>query len=379
MSAIFRAEFILSSDFSEKQIIISNVLIIVELFSYLQKEHFKQSKKINQKRVKENKRVSFQNIIKKSLGLFFLGLAVFSGAVSAQQKPTVIMPQTKDMAVVSRNNLYCAGYISKEKVNPRNQIVGAENEQEQFIYSQNNNLYISMGASKGVNVGDMFAVVRPRGKFKSKFSKKGNLGVYVQEVGAVEVISVKNDVSVVRVNVSCDNFLLGDLIQPIPQRTSPMFEQRPALDVFANASGKMTGKIVMARGGLEMPAREEIVYIDLGQEDNVKVGDYFTIFRPLGRGNLFVSDQDEIVAARDRGFQSSEYKGGKYSNGASRRKGENADGDVINIEEAKADRPNNLRKVVGELVIINVKERTATAVIVRTAQEIHTGDSVELQ
>ena len=135
----------------------------------------------------------------------------------------------------------------------------------------------------------------------------------------------------------------------------------------------------MARYGAEMVGREDIVYLDLGQEDNVKVGDFFTIFRPLGRGNLFVSDEDEIVAARDRGFQSSEYQGGKFSNGGSRRKNENATGDVINLEEAKSDRPNNLRKVVGELVIINVKERTATAVIVRTAQEIHTGDMVELQ
>ena len=319
--------------------------------------------------------MSFQKFYKHSFGLFFLIFAAFSGAALAQQKGLLERPMT----IAMRNNLYCAGYISTEKVNPRNQIVGAENEQEQFIYSQNNNLYISMGASKGVKVGDMFAVVRPRGKFRSKFSSKGNLGIYVQEVGAVEVINVKQDVSVVRVSVSCDNFLLGDLIQPIPQRMSPMFTQRPALDVFANASGKITGKIVMARYGAEMVGREDIVYLDLGQEDNVKVGDYFTIFRPLGRGNLFVSDEDEIVAARDRGFQSSEYQGGKFSNGGSRRKNENATGDVINLEEAKSDRPNNLRKVVGELVIINVKERTATAVIVRTAQEIHTGDMVELQ
>ena len=34
---------------------------------------------------------------------------------------------------------------------------------------------------------------------------------------------------------------------------------------------------------------------------------------------------------------------------------------------------------VGEIVILNVKEKTATAVITRTAQEIHTGDWVEVQ
>src|SRR5205085_1830782 len=190
---------------------------------------------------------------------------------------------------------------------------------------------------------------------------------------------VKPEVSVARVSTSCDNFLLGDLLQPIPQRVSPTYSQRPALDVFADYSGKITGRIVLARDGQEMLGREQIVYIDLGQEDNVKVGDYFTIFRPLGEGNLFISDEDEIAAARDRGFQSSEYKGGTYSNQSTRKSGDEANGQIVDMEKAKENRPANLRKVVGELVILNVKERTATAVIVRTAQEIHTGDMVELQ
>jgi hypothetical protein len=37
------------------------------------------------------------------------------------------------------------------------------------------------------------------------------------------------------------------------------------------------------------------------------------------------------------------------------------------------------RKVVGEAMIVNVQERTATAVIVRSVQEIHTGDYVQLK
>ena len=48
-------------------------------------------------------------------------------------------------------------------------------------------------------------------------------------------------------------------------------------------------------------------------------------------------------------------------------------------ERAKEQRPDDIRKVVGEMVILNVKERTATAVVTRTAQEIHPGDWVEVQ
>lgn len=314
--------------------------------------------------------------------MLFLILCGSIAAAAQNPTPTPILnltQETKELPIVSGNNLYCAGYISPAKVNTQYEIVGAENEQEQFVYTQGQFVYVSVGANRGAKVGDVFSVIRPRAKFRSEFSRKGNLGIFVQEVGSVEIVKVKQEVSVARVKNSCDNFLLGDLLQPIQPRVSPMFMQRPALDVFAEPSGKVAGRIVLARDGQEMLGREQIVYIDLGAEDNVKVGDYLTIFRPLGEGNLFISDEDEITQARDRGFQSSEYKGGKFSIQAPRKTGDDAEGKIRTTEAAKSNRPRGLRKVVGELVILNVNERTATAVIVRTAQEIHTGDMVELQ
>jgi hypothetical protein len=195
----------------------------------------------------------------------------------------------------------------------------------------------------------------------------------------VEVIRVKNEVSVARVRTSCDNLLLGDLVQSVPQRTSPLFEKRPALDLFGEPSGKASGRIVMARDNQELLAREQIVYVDLGAEDNVKVGDRLTVFRPLGTGNIFDRVEREELLNTEGGFQSEEYKGGKFSNQAQRKKGEQATGEVTNTEDVKSRRPNNLRRIVGELVILNVKEKTATAVITRNTSEIHTGDMVELQ
>lgn len=328
--------------------------------------------------------MSFQMFYRKGFGTLFLVLFGFTALAVAQRPtptatPTFITPENRQLPVVSGNNLYCAGYIQRASVNTNYRIVGAENEQEQFVYAQGQFIYISAGASNGVKVGDMFSVTRPRGKFRSEFSKKGNLGIYVQEVGAVEVVKVKNAVSVARIVTSCNAFLLGDLLEPIPQRASPLFEQRPVLDRFAESSGKSRGRIVLARDGQEMLGREQIVYVDLGTEDNVKVGDYLTIFRPLGKGGLFISDEDEITEARTDGFESEEYKGGKFSIQAPRKGGSEATGDIVKTEKAKEDRPKNLRKVVGELIILNVKERTATAVITRAAQEIHTGDMVELQ
>lgn len=314
--------------------------------------------------------------------LLIIGLAIFSFGQEPRPtpSPTVIIPSIREnMPVAMGNNLYCAGYIQSAPVNTNFEIVGTNQEREQNTFAQGDYVYISRGANSGARVGDQFSVIRPRGRFSSDFSRKGNLGIYVQEVGTVEIVRVQGEVSVARVKTSCDNFLLGDLIQPIPTRVSPLFQNRPALDIFAGSSGKQTGRIVLARDAKEMLGREQIVYIDLGAEDNVQVGDYLTIFRPLGKGGAVNSNQEETVNATTGDFGSKTFKGGPFSNQAPRKSGANASGGTVTSKDAKKNRPNNLRKVVGEMVILNVKERTATAIITRTAEEIHTGDMVEIQ
>jgi len=282
------------------------------------------------------------------------------------------------MAVAVGNNLYCAGYIQKNAISTGNTIVGANDEADRYTFAQNDYVYINVGSSKGASVGDIFAVVRPRGRIDSRWTSKSDIGFYVQEVGALEVVRVNQDVSVARVKASCDSFYLGDVLQLTENRTSPLTESRPALDVFGNASGKATGRIIMSRDGAEMLSRDFVVYVDLGADDNVKAGDRLTIFRPLGRGNLTLTPQKESASARDEGFQSDVYRGGKLSNQAGRKGGDKAHSGVVTTYDAKLGRP-FLRKVVGEAVVLNVKEHTATVVITRTAQEIHTGDWVEIQ
>ncbi|MEO7674404.1 MAG: hypothetical protein ABIU09_10060 [Pyrinomonadaceae bacterium] len=326
--------------------------------------------------------MNFQVFFKRSVAIFFGAMCVLTSIAAAQRPQAtpgrVIVAASRPMAVAARNNLYCAGYVQSSPIDTSNKVVGAVEEQEQFLYAENDVLYVNMGSNKGVQPGDLMSVVRPRGKVGTRWTNKDDLGFYVQEVGALEVIRVKNEVSVVRVKTSCDNLLLGDLVQPMQQRTSPIY-QAGMLDLYADPSGKATGRVFLARDSQEALSRDQIVYVDLGADNNVQVGDRLTVFRPLGKGALFISDEDESVSARDDGYQSFEYRGGKFSNQAARKSGDRARGRVVTTEKAKEDRPANLRKVVGEMVILNVKEKTATAVITKTAQEIHTGDWVEVQ
>lgn len=310
-----------------------------------------------------------------------LALSITSAAAAQNTRgnPTLILEKERaKMATAVGNNLYCAGFIQTAAISTVNRIVGAQNEADGYHSAEGDLVYINMGRDKGVSVGDMFAVVRPRGSVKSAWTDKSNIGYWVQELGALEVVRVKDTVSVARVTASCGSFLLGDLVQATEKRTSPLHEPLPPLDLFADPSGKATGRILMSRDGAEMLSRDFIAYVDLGAEDNVRIGDKLTIFRPLDDGNLMKRPQNENTTSRDYGFQSEEYKGGKFSNQASRQSGERAQGSHVTTADAKRGRP-DLRKIVGEAVVLNVKERTATVVITRTGQEIHTGDWVEIQ
>ncbi len=322
-----------------------------------------------------------QSLLRLSLGVCGVSILFATAAFTQRTEPTpvrVIASAAKPMATAGPNNLYCAGYVQHSPIDTTNRLIGALEEQDGFHYAENDFVYLNIGSGKGVSVGDVMAVVRPRGKVNTRWSRKSDLGFFVQEVGSVEIVRVKRDVSVGRIKTSCDSFLLGDLVQPMPQRTSPMHQAQGPLDLFADPSGKATGRLFMARDGQEALSRDQIVYIDLGAEDNVRVGDRLTVYRPLGKGNLFVNAQPESASARSSGYESRVYGGGEFSNQTARKSGDRADGRVVTTQAAKQGRP-ELRKIVGELVVLNVKEKTATAVITRTAQEIHTGDWVEVQ
>jgi hypothetical protein len=313
------------------------------------------------------------------------GGAAVDGAQQQQAAgPAVDVPEERGPALAAgRTELYCAGFIQYAPAPNNLQVVGGEQEQEQRVYGEGDYVYINAGTQQGVIVGQEFSVIRPRGQFRSKLSKKdGWLGVYTQELGQLRVVNVKERVSVAVVTSSCDTILLGDLLRAAPQRVSPTERLEVGLDRFADPSGKQRGRIVLARDAREMVSRSQVVYIDLGTEDNIKPGDFFTIYRPVGRGNISRFRDDEISPAASGGFESERFKGGKFSIQAPRVEDPNETGvygPTVSSNEVKHNRPRLPRKIVGELVVLSVQKRTATAVITRVAQEVHTGDDVELQ
>jgi len=306
------------------------------------------------------------------------------------QKPTIEMigPTEREALVAGRSTLYCSGYIKYQNFPAMPEIVGAEQEQEQRTFVEGDVVYLNWGAGQGIKPGDQFQIIRPRGDVKGVHREKGGfLGVFVQEIGQLEVFKALEHTAVAQITFSCGTVLLGDLLTSIPNRISPRQRAEVSLDRFADPTGKQTGRLMMSRDGREMVTRNDVVYIDLGGEDKVVPGDYLTIFRPVGTGNITRVADEEIARGRSSGFQSDLFRGGGFGIQAQRAKDSTAFVEanghyqhrLITTHEIKRHRPPMPRKIVGEMVIIDVQSRTATAVITKAASEIHTGDWVEIQ
>ena len=318
-----------------------------------------------------------------------LALAFTANAQSPAPTPQVLMPGPEQpLRVAGKSSLYCAGYIRYQRLSHMPEIVGAEEEQEQRTYADGDIVYLNAGSQQGIKEGQNFQIIRPRGDVKGVHKqKRGFLGTYIQEIGQLQVFKVRENTSAAQITFTCDAALLGDLLAPVPDRESPLQRAEDDLDRFADPTGKQAGILMMAKDNREMVTRNDIVYIDLGSEDQIKRGDYLTIYRPLGTGNVTRVDNEESARNRATGFQSNRYRGGGFSNQASRAKDTTAFRDTegryryrpITSREVKRHRPLMPRKIVGEMVIIDVQTRTATAIITRAASEVHTGDWVEIQ
>ena len=307
-----------------------------------------------------------------------------TSANSASQKKTgAPVAASTPLLAATETELACAGYIEYAPNYSGFEVVGGEQEQEQHTYGVNDLVFISAGSQQGVKVGQEFQVVRPRGQFTTKWSRKsGWLGVYTQEIGRLRVSVVKENVSVALVTSECDLILLGDLLRSVPYRVSPPAGETGDLDRFADPSGKQNGRIVLARDGRELLSRSQIVYIDLGTEDNLKEGDRLTVYRPTGTGDISRFREEEVTPSANYGFESERFRGGQFSIKSQRVENPSKNGirgPMVTTHKIERRRSAMPRKIVGEIVVLNVQARAATAVITRVAQEIHTGDFVEVK
>ena len=283
-----------------------------------------------------------------------LSLSVFLGAgvSSAQNAAPVAPPQQVDYSMVN-----CAGFVTDQKVPDEMRIISSEQSNYKITFARGDYVHINRGLDKGVRVGDRFSVVRPDKdptdvpwfKWQSKLLKA--MGTLYMDAGQLRVVSVQPKVSIARVSFSCDFMQRGDIVVPYQDRPAPPFKDPAAFDHFAPVSGKPVAMVVAGRDYSQVYGKLTPIYVNLGTNQGVKVGDYFRIFRYQG--------SNAETVEMDKGYQ---YK--LYGFGSAPQRYE------------WNDLP---REVLGEGIVLSVSRNSSTVMITFTNIEVYAGDYVEIE
>jgi hypothetical protein len=255
------------------------------------------------------------------------------------------------------STVYCSGFVSDQKVPDATRVVSGEQSNVKVLFGRGDYVTINRGQDKGVRVGDRYSVVRPESDpsgvnwFKWQVKLLKAMGTHYLDAGQLRVVNVQSKTATAQVTLSCDYMQRGDIALPFQERPEPTFKDAGAFDHFAPVSGKPVAMVVQARDYQQSAGQGNTVYVNLGTNKGVKVGDYFRIFRYQG---TLVELAPQTKGFQDRlyGFGSSP---GRYN---------------------WNDLP---REVLGEGIVLNVSRNSSTIFVTYSTADIYTGDYVEVE
>ena len=282
-----------------------------------------------------------------------LSLLMLMGAAasSAQEAPQVHVITQPDYSMVN-----CSGFVTDQKVSEGIRLISGEQSNYKTTFAFGDYVYINRGQDKGIRVGDRFTIVRrddfvgdvPWFKWQEKLM--GVMGTAYMDAGQVRVVNVQPKVSIAKIIFSCDYMQRGDIVLPYQERPAPPFKSAEAFDHFAPVSGKPVAMVVSGKQNSDTYGKNSAVYVNLGINQGVKIGDYFRIFRYQG------SRAETVPQAKDYQFMI-------YGYGSAPRYEWN-------------DLP---REVLGEGLVLNVSRNSSTMMITVSSSEIYAGDYVEIE
>ena len=282
-----------------------------------------------------------------------------SGLVAAaQDRPTVPRP----------GDIYCSGTVTSESVPQDTYVITGEQSATKITFDEGDYVYVNKGSSQGVKVGDEYSVVRAiKDPFgiewtKWEFAILHKMGTVWEDEGRVKVLVVRPDVSIGQVEHSCDYVQRGDILLPFTERPAPPLKSEANFDRFAPANGKPLAMVITGKKFQQQVGNEDIIYVNLGNAQGVKVGDYFRIFRY--QGTQRETDYQTPRYAFDMEFHSAVPDAGIYGFGS----------------VSKKYTWNNVpREDVGEGIVLRTGPNSATVLITFCLREIFPGDYVEIE
>ena len=263
------------------------------------------------------------------------------------------------------NDIYCSGVVTTEAVPQKTFLITGEESDKRLVFDNGDIVYINRGSDDGAKVGDRFSIIRAvnRDPVREEWSKWQfdifkRMGTLWADEGRVRVVTVQKKTSIALVEHMCDMLQRGDIAVPFVELPTPALKTVSGWDHFAPPDGKSKAMIITGADFRDEIGTNDIVYINLGNAQGVRVGDYFRVFRYTGTQHDFAYQTPRYAFDQQFG------KGLLYGFGA---------------VPASFNWDNTPREVVGEGVVLRTGTNAATVLITFATREIYTGDYVELE
>jgi hypothetical protein len=313
----------------------------------------------------------------KKTGLFVLLLATAAWAQGGSDATTFEAPQGTSPTTVSfptlrvqtptYADLYCAGFISKQSLPDANYVAGGMQTPTTTKFSRGDIIYLQ---GSGYSAGAEYEIVRALRDINEyeMFPGQAKLlkatGQAYEEVGRVKIIDTRNKTAIGQIEYSCDGANPGDTVIPFAEKQAVTFHAPMRFDRSLPASGKLSGRIVMGKDFDSELGTGHKLYINVGANQGVKIGDYF---RAVRRYEADLKDPVDSLSFKAALAEDTQKKTPSFDPAMF----EKGNGPVIHVRDLP-------RRSVGEIVIIGVTNTTATGMVVFALEDVHAGDGVEL-
>ena len=311
-------------------------------------------------------------------GLLVL-LMLTATLAAAQQSTASVTPDASGIVNTSINmpfvrfqtptaaDIYCAGFLTKERVPDADYVNGGMQTPGSTKFGIGELVYL---AGNTYQVGQLYSVVRETRDLNEYEIYPGRKKVMAAagqpygEIGRVRILDARSHSAIAQVEFSCDPVNPGDLVVPFVEKPPITFRVPERFDRFAPPNSKLSGRIVLGKDFDGVLGTGMKLYMNMGSNQGVKVGDYFRVVRSYSAtlhdpvdSLSFKASMSEDTQMRPPAFEANRF---------TRTKGPN-----IHV----ADLP---RRAVGEVVVLNVTPTASSAMVVFALEDVYAGDTVEL-
>jgi hypothetical protein len=297
----------------------------------------------------------------------FAFLVVITGMAVAQNEsgmtpfapddPASAPKVTEKLYSVSRSDLYCSGFVSKQKISKDNFVEGGLNSPYATRFADRDLVFLTGNYQVGSRVSIIRQLRNPDSfqTYAGTDKLLAEAGEPYADIGYARVLELRNGMAIARIEFACESVVPGDQIVPFVERPKIATRESSTLELFPGEKSSVTGKIAMVRDFDQYATTGRKVYLSIGWEKGVKCGDYFSVTRSYSPGATDIADAGAFSTVLSEDTQK-------------------------NPPKLSSSRFKSFpRRLVGEVIVLNVTPTSATAMVTFDLEEMHAGDTVVLE